>query len=62
MNVINPMGVLQSFSLKNIFYDKMDLRIFYFHVTMLLFCFCFFYYLGPQKVTSEWMQKSRKWP
>ena len=41
MNVINPMGVLQSFSIKNIFYDKMDLRIFYFHVTMFLFCFCF---------------------
>ena len=26
------MGVLDSFSIKNIFYDKMDLRLFYFHV------------------------------
>ena len=26
------MGVLHSFSIKNIFYDKMDLRLFYFHV------------------------------
>ena len=25
-----PMGVLHSFSIKNIFYDKMDLRLFYF--------------------------------
>ena len=28
-----PMGILHSFSIKNIFYDKMDLRLFYFHVT-----------------------------
>ena len=38
MNVRHPMGVLQgvldSFSIKNIFYDKMDLRRFYFHVTI----------------------------
>ena len=27
------MSVLHSFSVKNIFYDKMDLRLFYFHVT-----------------------------
>ena len=26
------MGVLHSFSIKNIFYDKMDLRVFYFDV------------------------------
>ena len=26
------MGVSQSCSIKNIFYDKMDLRLFYFHV------------------------------
>ena len=30
MNVRHPEGVLHSFSLKNIFYDKMDLRPFYF--------------------------------
>ena len=33
MNVRHPMGVLHSFSIKNIFYDKMDLRLFYSHVT-----------------------------
>ena len=32
MNVRHSMGVLHSFSIKNIFYDKMDLRLFYFHV------------------------------
>ena len=30
------MGVLHSFSIKNIFHDKMDLRIFYFRV---MICF-----------------------
>ena len=34
MNVRHPMGVLHSFSIKNIFYDKMDLRLFYFGVTI----------------------------
>ena len=29
-----PQGVLHSFSVINIFYDKMDLRLFYFHVTI----------------------------
>ena len=33
MNVKHPMGVLNSFSIKNIFYDKMDLRLFYCCVT-----------------------------
>ena len=28
------MGVLHSFSIKNISYDKMDLRLFHFHVTI----------------------------
>ena len=32
MNVRHPMGVLHSFSIKDIFYDKMDLRLFYFNV------------------------------
>ena len=32
MNVLNPLGVVYSFSIKNIFYDKMDVRHFYFHV------------------------------
>ena len=26
MNVRHPMGVIHSFSIKNIFYDRMDLR------------------------------------
>ena len=34
MNLNHPMGVLHSFSIKNIFCDKMDLRLFYFHVTI----------------------------
>ena len=34
MNVRHLMGVLHSFFIKNIFYDKMDLRLFYFHVTI----------------------------
>ena len=33
MNVRHPMDVLHSFSIKNIFCDKMDLRLFYFHKT-----------------------------
>ena len=33
MNVRHPMGVLHSFSIENIFYDKMDLKLFYFHLT-----------------------------
>ena len=33
MNLRHSMGALHSFSTKNIFYDKMDLRLFYFHVT-----------------------------
>ena len=34
MNVRHPMGVLHSFSIKNIYYDEMDLRLFYFHLTI----------------------------
>ena len=30
MNVRHPMGVLHSFFIKNIFYDKMDLKSFLF--------------------------------
>ena len=33
MNVTNPVGVLHSFYIKNIFYDKIDLKLFYIHVT-----------------------------
>ena len=33
MNVRNK-GVLHSFSIKSIFYDKMDLRLFYFDVAI----------------------------
>ena len=31
MNVRQPMGLLHSFSIKNIFYDKVDLVLFYFY-------------------------------
>ena len=34
MNLRYPYGVLHSFSIKNILYDKMSLRLFYFHVTI----------------------------
>ena len=34
MNVKHSMGALHSFSIKNIFYTKMDLRLFCFQVTM----------------------------
>ena len=35
MNVTHPMVVLHSFSIKNIFYEKMDLSLFYFPVVSL---------------------------
>ena len=35
MNVRHPMGVLHSFAIKNMFYDIMDSRLFYFDVAML---------------------------
>ena len=34
MNVRHPLRVLHSFSIKNIFYEKMNLRLFYFRVTI----------------------------
>ena len=33
MSVLSSLGVLHAFSIKNIFYDKIDLRRFYFDVT-----------------------------
>lgn len=35
MNVRRSYGVSLSFSIKNIFCDKMDLRLLYFHVTVM---------------------------
>ena len=32
MSARHAMGALSSFSVKNIFYDKMEFRLFYFHV------------------------------
>lgn len=32
MSVRHPKGVLKSFSIKNIFYDEIDLTLFYFRV------------------------------
>ena len=37
MNVRHPYGFLNLFSIKNIFHDKMDLKFFYFYVTIELF-------------------------
>ena len=34
MNVRHSSGILHSFSIKNIFYDKMDLSVPYFRVTI----------------------------
>ena len=34
MNVRQPMDVLHLFSMENIFYDKMDFRLFHLHVTI----------------------------
>ena len=34
MNVRHTSGVLHPFSIKNIFYDKMDVRLFYFVVAI----------------------------
>ena len=39
MNVRHSLVVFHSFSVKNIFYDKMDLRLFYF-LTIALFLNC----------------------
>ena len=32
--IITPMGVLHSFSIKNIFHDQMDLKLLYFRMTI----------------------------
>ena len=34
MNARHPYSVLHSFSIKNILYDKMDVKLFYFHVAI----------------------------
>ena len=49
MNVRHPMGVLHSFSVKNISCDKMDLRLFYFDVAK-YFSVC--YFVIPVKLES----------
>ena len=53
------MGVLRIFSIKNFFCDKMDLRLFYFHVIIFVLLL-FFYCLESQKITSKWIQKDRE--
>ena len=41
MNVIHPKGVLHSFSIKNIFYDQIDVRLFLFSYNILpIISFC----------------------
>ena len=56
MNVRYPMGVFISFSIKNIFYDKMDLRLFYFHVTISIFSYTY------SEAHSELSQTSKTEP
>ena len=34
MNLRHPMGVIHPFSIKNISYDEIDLKLFYFHGTI----------------------------
>ena len=41
MNVRHLMAILHSFSIKNIFYEKMDLMFFYFRVTILVYFMCY---------------------
>ena len=36
MNIRRPQGVLHAFSIKKFFYDKMDLRLFYFDVVYMM--------------------------
>ena len=52
MTVIYPMGVLHSFSIKKIFYEKMDLRIF-FHVGHIEYLFVFA--LLKKEMTARWV-------
>ena len=48
MNVRHPQGVI-----KNIFYDKMDLRLFYFHVTICMTINFWLYFLNLNKLNLE---------
>ena len=45
MNARRPMSVLLAFSIKNIFYDKMDLGLFYFRATK--------YYIATKSRTQK---------
>ena len=42
---LSPLSVSHSFSIKNIFYDKMDLRLFCFYVTIYTYILQIIYYL-----------------
>ena len=48
MNVRHAIGILHSFSIKNIFYDKIDLRLFYFDVVICIFIFEFLLFVEHQ--------------
>ena len=59
MNVRHPLGILHSFSIKNIFNDKMDLRLFCFLATKCtsgLDCKCLLKYILRKQdhVQSLW--------
>ena len=53
MNVRHPWGVLHSFSIKNIFYDTMDLWLFYFRVT-------FQHFTIPSQCSRQTARENRK--
>ena len=54
MNVRYPMGVLHSFSIKNIVYDKTDLRLFYFDVAIFKMKF-FVKIVSGSKILDVWL-------
>ena len=55
MSLHSLLGVLHSFSIKNIFYDKMELRLFYFHVTIYT-CHLFFQWHSSGKTIIKWIE------
>ena len=55
------MGALHSFSIKNIFYYKMDLRLFYFDVTIFRKCFIIDVWHGPYYASEYQLKSIRLW-
>ena len=53
MNVRHSQGFLHSFSIRNIFCDKMDLRLFYSPVTICMTINFWLYFLNLNKLNLE---------